>query len=222
MRSKVSIPGTGCAGSMHRKVGLPGALATLCASFLLVAGCGADRAEEAPAGGGQALPARGDAVVDGEIYAAVNGERRKWYVTHIERDGNWEAGSFWREAPMKSVAVSVFGLAEKSALPTGKGDIQFSFTITNPGAVPRAAAVTISYLADGYSKTWTSDDGGDASIMLNRIVQDGEFYDLGGGFSATVVLPDLGNAATDTEKPRKIEISEGSFAFRVREFQRPQ
>lgn len=201
------------------KRGASRVLAIFLASLLGLAGCGGEEAAQT-AGAGQQAEARGAAVVDGKIYAAVNGERRVWYVTHVERDGNWEAGSFWRAGPMNSVAVSVFGLAEKSARPTGKGDIKFSFVITDPGATARAGAVSIDYFADGYTRRWTSESGGAASITLNKVVADGDFYDLGGGFSGTVQLPDLGNAATDTDRPRQVEISEGSFAFRVRKFQR--
>lgn len=159
--------------------------------------------------------------VDGELYAAVNGERRIWYVTHLARDGEWQSGSFWRPMSLKDTTqVTLFGLPEKKARPTGKGDLMIGLVIKNEAGVPRVVSVDFTYFADGYTKTWTSEHGGEGTVMLNRYIPDGEYLDLGGGFSADVELPDLGNAATETALPRRFEISDGSFAVRVRQLQK--
>ena len=161
-----------------------------------------------------------DLVVDGRIYAEVNGERRVWYVAHLERQGDWQSGSFWRQLRLSGAQVSIFGLTEQSARPTGQGDIQLSFMIADPGGTSSAQGSVINLFADGFSKTWSSDTGGSAQLLLNRFERDGEYIELGGGFSANVVLPDQGNAATETDQPRTFTIKDGTFVARLREFQR--
>lgn len=195
------------------------------AVLLLQTACGggeeaATPAASAPASAAQPPAAAQSAVVDGEMWANVNGERRKWYITHIERDGDWQSGSFWRPSAMKSVQVSLFGLTDQGAMPTGKGDIQLNFLIPDPGAKTTTTMVTFNLFADGRTKTWTSDELGEAVIMLNRTEFEGEYLELGGSFSGKVVLPDLGNAATETSQPREFELKDGVFSVRVREFQR--
>ena len=71
-----------------------------------------------------------EAEVDGEMYAAVNDDRRKWYVTHLEDDGDWQSGSFWRAMSLKDTyQVTLFGLTNKAAKPSGKGDVMMSLVV---------------------------------------------------------------------------------------------
>jgi len=193
---------------------------------LLNAGCGNGEVDTVSPSKSEVSKDMGSSVVDGvavdgELYAAVNGERRKWYVTHIVRDGDWQSGSFWRPMSLKdTVQVTLFGLPEKKARPTGKGDVMIALIIKYENDAPRVISAEFTYFADGYTKTWSSEHGGEGTVMLNRYIPDGEYLDLGGGFSAVVELPDLGNAATETEMPRRFEISDGSFAVRIRQFQK--
>lgn len=197
----------------------------LVAAFLGIAGCGGakdgastTREASAPI---QEKAAAASVSVDGEMYSAVNGERRKWYVTHLERDDGWQSGSFWRSTGVKNTTqVIIFGLPTKSARPTGKGDIMISLIITESMGAARVVNAEITYFADGFSKTWTAQKNGEAAVVLNRFIFDGDYLDVGGGFSGVVELPDLGNAATETEMPRRIEIESGAFAVRIRQFQK--
>lgn len=174
-----------------------------------------------PTNGSVGDSVQAEAVIDGKIFAEVNGERRVWYVTHIERQGDWQSGSFWRPMMRSNAQISIFGLTEKGARPTGKGDIQLSFMVAGVGDISRPSETTINLFADGFSKTWSSDQGGSAQLVLNRVERDGEYIDLGGGFSGEVVLPDLGNTATQTDQPRTFIIKDGTFVAKLREFQRP-
>ena len=193
---------------------------------LLTVGCGKEGngttriADDNSRNASATTPAPG-AEIDGEMYGAVNGERRKWYVAHVERDGEWQSGSFWRSMSLNNTTqVTIFGLPDKTARPTGKGDVMISLVVQGESNSPRVISADFTYFADGYTKTWTSEQGGAANVVLNRFIFDGEYLDIGGGFSGVVGLPDLENAATETDAPRQFEISDGSFAVRIRKLQR--
>lgn len=193
-------------------------------ALFAVAGCGdGGRESTAPENGASPAPAVSGIVsstVDGELYASVNGERRAWYVTHMERDSEWQSGSSWQPmSAANTTQITIFGLPENTVRPTGKGDVMIALTVTGPSGAPRVASADITYFADGRTKTWTSDIGGDAEVVLYRYEFDGEYLDIGGSLSGVVELPDLGNAATQTEMPRRIEIKDGSFAVRIRQLQ---
>lgn len=161
------------------------------------------------------------AQIDGEMYAAVDEERRIWFVTHVERDGGWQSGSFWRPmSPNDMTQITLFGLPNKTAQPTGKGDVMISLMVSGTSGSPKVISAKITYFSDGHAKPWTSEEGGSATVVLNRYEFDGEYLDLGGGFSGIVELHDLGNAATEVDEPRRVEISDGSFAVRLRQFQK--
>lgn len=193
------------------------------ALMMLAAACGDGGAETSGAAGkpdkpAAAKPSKGDAIVDGEMFATVNGEKRKWYVTHIERGGDWRSGSFWRPAPMKSATIHLTGLTEKGDRLTGKGDLRLGLIAVNLGGATRGTEPRLSMLADGVVKTWTSEENGEATVLLNRAIVDGEYLELGGGFSGVVMLPD--EDAADTDQPKAIKIENGSFAVRIRQYQK--
>ncbi|MEQ9316578.1 MAG: hypothetical protein RLN72_12060 [Henriciella sp.] len=174
-----------------------------------------DRASDASA----PAPSVAHQTNDGELYAAVNDARRKWFVTHREQDGEWQSGSFWRSGPMNSAIVTISGLTDEDVMPTGKGDLRISMTVANLASAPDAQAVQFVYQPDGYSKAWLSEDGGEANVTLYEAQMDGEFLKLGGSFSGVVLLPDRGNVSTDTDMARSFEIKDGSFSVRIRQQQ---
>lgn len=192
---------------------------------MLAAACGDGGGETSAANNKPDKPAaaakssKGDAIVDGEMFATVNGEKRKWYVTHIERGGDWQSGSFWRPAPMKSATIHLTGLTEKGDRPTGKGDLRLNLLAVNLGGATRGTEPRLSILADGVVKTWTSEANGEASVLLNRAIVDGEYLELGGGFAGVVILPD--EDAANTDQPKEIKIENGAFAVRIRQYQKP-
>ena len=208
-----------------KKVRDLGAMA-VAAGLLLLVSCGGETssADGIPADGSLAtsttISGAASAVVDGEMLAAVNGTPHKWYVTHIEQHGHWQSGSFWKPAPMKSATVSISGLTEKGARPTGKGDIRINLIVTDLEGTPKVMAPEITYFADGLAKTWIADEESGAKIMLNRVVLDGDYLDLGGGFSGTVTLGDTGTAASGTDQPREFKIENGAFAIRIRKYEK--
>lgn len=162
---------------------------------------------------------KAEAEVDGQLFAAVNDDRRSWYVTHLESDGDWQSGSFWRAMSLKDTyQVTLFGLTSKAAKPSGKGDVMMSLVVQGETNNVRVVSAELTFFADGLSKTWTSENSGGAKVMLNRFIIDGDYIDIGGGFSGVVELP--ADSAASTEQPETFEIKDGSFAVRVRQFQR--
>ena len=218
--SKLGNSKVGLEKRVRFSIGVP-----LSALFLALAGCGGSedvnstKTDTTPSHSSNG--AVSNVSIDGEMYSVVNGERRKWYVTHLERGDDWQSGSFWRSTGIKNTTqVTIFGLPTKAARQTGKGDIMISLMISESMGAARVVNAEITYFADGFSKTWTVQEGSDATVVLNRFLFDGDYLDLGGSFSGVVELPDLGNAATETEMPRRIEIKDGAFAVRIRQFQK--
>ena len=208
-----------------RKGQIPGAMA-VAAGLLLLVSCGGEKsAAEGPVVDRKpvvnaTIPGAPGPVVDGEMFASVNGTRHKWYVTHIEQNGHWQRGSFWRPAPMKSATVSIWGLTEKGALSTGKGDLRINLIVADLEGTPKVMAPEFTYFADGQTKTWNADEESGAKIMLNRVMLNGDYLDLGGGFSGTVTLGDTGTAASGAEPPPEFEIENGAFAIRIRRYEK--
>lgn len=188
---------------------------------LTISGCSGESGSTstAKAKSSETAPSVAHQTNDGELYAAVNDERRKWYVTHREQDGEWQSGSFWRSGPMNSAIVTISGLTDEGIMPTGKGDIRISMVVANLDTAPQAQAVQFVFQPDGHSKAWLSEDGGEAKVTLYEAQMDGEFLKLGGSFSGVVLLPDRGNVSTDTDMARRFEIKDGAFSVRIRQQQ---
>ncbi|WP_035615052.1 hypothetical protein [Hyphomonas johnsonii] len=154
------------------------------------------------------------AVVDGRIVATIGGEKREWYVTHVDSDGEWKSGSFWRDAPMKSAHLAISGLTEKDIKPTGKGDMRLSMIVTNLSGSPQVMSSQMFFLPDGPVKAWASDENGSFAVVVDHVSIDGDFLELEGDFAGEVAL----DAKYDTEMPRTFKVEDGAFDVRVRKY----
>ncbi|NVJ65004.1 MAG: hypothetical protein HWE16_00830 [Gammaproteobacteria bacterium] len=148
--------------------------------------------------------------VVGNLYAAVNGERQKWYLIQSHRtEGNETTGNWRPMAQNHSVQVTMTGLTDKSARATSKGDIQVRMTLENVEQAAKPVLTEIELFADGYSRSWSSAENGKAQVFINRFEMDDDILDIGGGFYGSIKL------AKHSEGDATSEIKDLIFAVKV-------
>lgn len=157
--------------------------ALLSVVVLFVAGCGNENGLDVSAGGTSTNVAR----TEGEITATVRGGFSKWYVTHQFGAGDNSSASEWRDRTANSISVTVVGhKTPTTTVVAGAGEIVLDFVIPDTNHDPVVAEVRIEYFPMGLANPYSSDAGGKAGIVLQKVERKNDLLELEGTFSGTL------------------------------------
>lgn len=156
---------------------------------------------------------RAQVKIDGEITAIVNGEARKWLITHALDSGRIESRSRWRALSGSSMTVTLFGHVNPTVEQAGEGEIAVRFVVVDSVGAPRLVSKEIEFYPAPAALTWSSDNGGEATITLDRLERVGDDLLVAGAFS--------GLAPVSGESDRRpgmthFDVSGGAFQARIR------
>ena len=147
----------------------------------------------------------------GTLTGTVDGEKRTWYVTAAEMEGETVSQSDFMGDPSSGATVSLFGHPTESVM-SSKASILLSFSVNSPGA-PRVSGVEITY--GGFSKVegqtgfYNSGNDGQAEVVVSSFGAEGERLKISGTFSGT--MPFRASTSKEPDMDHVVTVTDGSF-----------
>jgi hypothetical protein len=155
---------------------------------------------------------------DGAITATFNGTERTWYITSIERDGQYLSQSDWTPLFAELNSVSLFGhVSPNWPFPSAEGII-IAFTLEGTGDAPTVSGADITYLSGGILNNHSSNHDSNATVTVESAGLEGNTLEIAGAFSGTLPFKSF-NGSVPSGPEATISVESGTFHGVVRQLE---